>query len=78
MALFVDGPACTIDDLTNQDAGLLEVARDTASMCPPSCGWRRRDRDGPRSGSSSRVAALSGGMPWAPALRIEQIVATRR
>jgi hypothetical protein len=26
MALFVDGPACTIDDLTDQDAGLLEVA----------------------------------------------------
>ncbi len=26
MALFVDGPACTIDDLTDQDAGLLNVA----------------------------------------------------
>jgi hypothetical protein len=26
MALFVDGPASTIDDLTNQDSGLLEVA----------------------------------------------------
>jgi hypothetical protein len=26
MALFVDGPACTIDDLTDQDSGLLEVA----------------------------------------------------
>jgi hypothetical protein len=26
MALFVDGPACTIDDLTDQDAGLLAVA----------------------------------------------------
>jgi hypothetical protein len=26
MALFVDGPACTIGDLTDQDAGLLEVA----------------------------------------------------
>jgi hypothetical protein len=26
MALFVDGPACTIDDLTDQDTGLLEVA----------------------------------------------------
>src|SRR5579863_2219729 len=26
MALFVDGPASTIDDLTDQDAGLLEVA----------------------------------------------------
>ena len=29
MALFVDGPACTIDDLTNQDAGLLDVALGT-------------------------------------------------
>lgn len=26
MALFTDGPACTIDDLTDQDAGLLDVA----------------------------------------------------
>jgi hypothetical protein len=26
MALFVDGPACTIDDLTDQDADLLDVA----------------------------------------------------
>src|SRR5580658_8606532 len=26
MALFVDGPACTIEDLTDPDAGLLEVA----------------------------------------------------
>ena len=26
MALFVDGPACTIADLTDQDAGLLDVA----------------------------------------------------
>jgi hypothetical protein len=29
MALFVDGPACTIDDLTDQDAGLLDVALGT-------------------------------------------------
>ena len=29
MALFVDGPACTIDDLTDQDAGLLGVAQTT-------------------------------------------------
>jgi hypothetical protein len=27
MALFVDGPASGIDDLTNQDSGLLEVAQ---------------------------------------------------
>jgi hypothetical protein len=27
MALFVDGPAATIDDLTDQDSGLLEVAQ---------------------------------------------------
>lgn len=26
MALFVDGPGCTIDDLTAQDSGLLDVA----------------------------------------------------
>ena len=27
MALFVDGPACTIDELVDQDAGLLETAQ---------------------------------------------------
>ena len=32
MALFVDGPACTIDDLTDQDSGLLDVAQ-TADQC---------------------------------------------
>jgi hypothetical protein len=29
MALFVDGPACTIGDLTDQDSGLLDVALTT-------------------------------------------------
>jgi hypothetical protein len=29
MALFVDGPACTIGDLTDQDSGLLNVALTT-------------------------------------------------
>jgi hypothetical protein len=29
MALFVDGPACTIQDLTDQDSGLLDVAQTT-------------------------------------------------
>ncbi len=27
MALFVDGPACTIDDLSDQDTGLLDVVQ---------------------------------------------------
>jgi hypothetical protein len=29
MALFVDGPACTVDDLADQDAVLLDVAQTT-------------------------------------------------
>ena len=33
MALFVDGPACTIDDLTDQDAGLLDVALRHRHQC---------------------------------------------
>ena len=36
MALFVDGPACTIEELVDQDAGLLETAQ--------TCGINLTDR----------------------------------
>jgi hypothetical protein len=75
MALFVDGPACTIDDLTDQDAGLLDVALST----------------GINVSTKLRLAAeeigtdlklwLSRQRPavelvWGPTLRLEQIVVT--
>jgi hypothetical protein len=75
MALFVDGPACTIDDLTDEDAGLLEVALTTGINVSTKLRlaveeirtdlqlWLNRQR-------------RSGEMIWGPTLRIEQVVVT--
>jgi hypothetical protein len=75
MALFVDGPACTIDDLTDQDSGLLDVALDNGINITTKLRLAheevKTDLDlwllKPRP-------ALP--MPWVPTLRIEQIVVT--
>jgi len=75
MALFVDGPACTIDDLTDQDAGLLDVALGTninvsrkMRLAVEEIGtdlklWLNRPRP---------VLEL----PWGPALHLSHIVVT--
>jgi hypothetical protein len=75
MALFVDGPACTVDDLTDQDTGLLDVAL----------------TNGINVSTKLRLALeeirtdlqlwLNRPRPtlefvWGPTLRIEQIVVT--
>jgi hypothetical protein len=75
MALFVDGPACTIAELTDQDAGLLEVALSTGINVSTKLRlaleeirtelnlWLNRPRQ-------------TREMIWGPALRIEQVVVT--
>jgi hypothetical protein len=75
MALFVDGPACTIDDLTDQDAGLLNVALNTGINLSTKLRlaveeirtdlqlWLNRFRPTP-------------AMVWEPTLRVEQMVVT--
>ena len=75
MALFVDGPASTISDLTDQDAGLLDVALGTGINVSTKLRlameeirteldlWLNRPRP---------VLELL----WGPILRIEQVVVT--
>jgi hypothetical protein len=75
MALFTDGPAPTIDELVNEDSGLLDVAENTginvtaklrlahAEMATDLQLWLNKPRP-------------MMEMLWAPALRIEQIVLT--
>lgn len=81
MPLFVDGPACTIDDLTDQDAGLLEVALNTninvttkLRLAVGEIGtelhlWLNRP--------VRALSQLAGPEQiWAPTLDIEQVVVT--
>ena len=75
MSLFVDGPACTIEDLVAQDSGLLDVAQNEGidlttkiqlamdDIIPQIQVWIDR----PRS---------SAYIPWRPVIRIEQLVVT--
>src|SRR5437868_1945386 len=75
MALFVDGPACTIEDLTDHDAGVMAVAQDESidlatklRLAQEEIGMELQqwlDR--------SRPAA---NVSWGPSLRIEQVVVT--
>ncbi|MDP9053226.1 MAG: hypothetical protein M3N93_02845 [Acidobacteriota bacterium] len=75
MALFVDGPACAISDLTDQDAGLLEVSLSTGINLSTKLRltveeirselqlWLQRPRQTPQA-------------VWGPRYRIDQVVAT--
>lgn len=80
MALFVDGPACTIDDLADQDAGLLPVAETTGINVSSKLRLAKEEIETdldlwlikPRP-----AMGLSGvEMLWGVVLRIEQIVVT--
>ena len=81
MALFVDGPASTIGDLTDQDAGLLDVALNTGINLSTKLRlaieeirtdlhlWLIRPR-------SALYPVIAPEPVWGPTLRIEQIVVT--
>jgi hypothetical protein len=75
MALFADGVTCTIDDLTDQDSGLADVAK--------TCGINVTTKV--RLAHEEIAAELhlwldrkrpALDIVWAPALRIEQVVVT--
>ncbi len=75
MALFLDGPACTIDDLTDQDSGLLDVSATCGINVSTKIRLAHEEigtdlqlwLDRPRPAID---------MVWAPALRIGQVVTT--
>jgi hypothetical protein len=80
VALFVDGPACTIDDLVDQDAGLLPVAETTGINVSAKLRLAKEEietdldlwliKPRPAGGLSD------GEILWGPVLRVEQIVVT--
>jgi len=75
MALFVDGPACTIDDLTDQDSGLLDVALDNGINVTTKLRLAQEEiRTDLQLWLLKPRPALP--MPWAPVLHIEQVIVT--
>jgi hypothetical protein len=75
MGLFVDGPACTIADLTDQDAGLLDTAVSAGINVSTKLRLALEEI------STDLTMCLERQFPrqefhWRPALRVEQIVVT--
>jgi hypothetical protein len=75
MGLFVDGPACTIADLTDQDSGLLDTALSSGINVSTKI---RLAADEIRTDLSLRLHSDRNGfdLVWRPALWIEQVVTT--
>jgi hypothetical protein len=75
MALFVDGPASTIDDLTDQDSGLLDVAVSTGINLSMKLRLAMEEiQTDLRLWLNSRWDACE--LVWEPVLRVDQIVVT--
>jgi len=75
MALFVDGPACTIDDLTDQDAGLLDVALGTDINVTTKLQLAAEEIQTDLQLWLNRLRP-TGEPVWGTALHISQVVAT--
>jgi hypothetical protein len=75
MALFVDGPACTIEDLVDQDSGLLAVAQTTGINVSSKLRLAQEEVK-----TDLQLWLLKPRptleMLWGPVLRIEQVVIT--
>ncbi len=75
MALFVDGPACTIEDLADQDAGLLGVAQTAGINVSTKLRLAQEE-----IGTDLHLWLIKPRpvleVLWGPVLRVEQIVAT--
>ena len=75
MALFADGPACTIDDLVDQDSGLLDVAATNGINVTTKL---RLAQEEIRSDLHLWLLKPRPTLEilWGPTLRIEQVVVT--
>lgn len=76
MALFVDGPAATIDDLTNQDCGFLEVAQTCGINATVKLALAHEEITTDLELWLEHSRPTAADMIWRPSLRIEQIVVT--
>src|SRR5580658_8595562 len=75
MALFADGPACTVDDLTDQDSGLLDVALDNGINVTTKLRLAQEElKTDLELWLLKPRPALP--MPWVPTPHIDQIVVT--
>lgn len=75
MALFVDGPICTIDDLTDEDSGLLDVAQAAGINVTTKIRLGQGEIAGDLQLWLSKPRRQSEAL-WSPLPRMEQIVAT--
>jgi hypothetical protein len=75
MALFVDGPAPTIDDLADQDAGMLAVSKTTGINVN---GKLRLAQEEIRTDIELLLLRLqpAGDVPTTPLLSVDQVVVT--
>jgi hypothetical protein len=76
MALFVDGPSSTIDDLAEQDAGMLAVAKTTGINVISKLRLAQEE-----IGTELDLWLIKPRptleLLWGPVLRVEQVVVTR-
>src|SRR5690348_3619258 len=77
MALFVDGPAATIDDLSNQDSGFLEVAQTCGINGTIKLMLAHEDVTTDLELWLERSKPTGAAMVWHPSLRLEQVVITQ-
>ena len=75
MALFVDGAACSIEDLTDQDSGLLDVAKTCGINATTKIRLAHEEIAGELHLWLDR-ARPALDLVWAPAARLEQVVTT--
>jgi hypothetical protein len=75
MALFADGVVCTIDDLTDQDSGLLDVAQTCGINVTSKMRLAHEDITAEIQMWLDR-SRPSLDVVWSPVLRIDQVVAT--
>jgi hypothetical protein len=75
MALFVDGPATTIDDLTDQDSALLDVAQTNGVNLTTKLRLAMAEIRSDLELWLLKPRPTLGEI-WSPALRVEQLVVT--
>jgi hypothetical protein len=75
MALFVDGPVSTIDDLTNQDSGLLDVAQTCGINATTKLELAHEELEGDLQLWLDRPRPTLE-LVWGPVLHIDQVVMT--
>lgn len=75
MALFADGVVCTTDDLTDQDSGLLDVAKNSGINVTTKIRLAHEEIAGELHLWLDRTRPALD-MVWATGLRIEQVVVT--